>query len=85
MKTCRIWRTNYGRKVSKMNGLEANYINNPNDDYNITIEILYNDVDVANISKNVDKLELKFYANNEDVTIPVDWLLELLQTAKQSL
>ena len=68
-----------------MSGWSANYINNPNDDYNLTIELLYNNVDIAVIYKNKDKLELKFYANNEDMVVPIDWLSELLENAKKSI
>lgn len=40
----------------------ADYINNPYDDYNLVVEILYKDTDVAVISNGKDGMELKWYA-----------------------
>ncbi|MFL0269323.1 hypothetical protein [Candidatus Clostridium radicumherbarum] len=68
-----------------MKGWTADIVNNPNDDYNLMIEILYNEVDVAVIYKCEDELILKYYANKDDLVIPVDYLIKLLEDAKVRL
>lgn len=68
-----------------MDEWSADYTNNPYDDYNLLLEILYKDKDVAVIYNNENKLELKYYANANDLIIPVDWLLDLLEDAKKRL
>lgn len=68
-----------------MKGWTADIANNPNDDYNLVVEILYNEVDVAVIYKSGNELLLKYYANKDDLVVPVDYLLKLLQDAKVRL
>lgn len=68
-----------------MKGWTADIVNNPNDDYNLMIEILYNEVDVAVIYKCDDELILKYYASKDDLVIPVDYLIKLLEDAKARL
>ncbi len=68
-----------------MKGWTADIVNNPNDDYNLVIEVLYNEVDVAVIYKSEDELLLKYYANKEDLIVPVDYMIMLLKEAKERL
>ena len=68
-----------------MGGWTANYVNNPKDDYNLVLEILYNDVDVALIYMSENGLNLKYYASEHDYIIPVDWLSGLLSDATKRL
>jgi hypothetical protein len=63
----------------------AYYVNNPNDDYNLVVEILHGESEFAWIFKEEGSLKLKFYAHGEDVTIPGDWLIGLLNDAKLRL
>ena len=63
----------------------AYYSNNPDDDYNLIVEILYKDEDVALISNGKDGLELKWYANKKDIKVPVEWLSSLLLDAQKRL
>ena len=63
----------------------AYYTNNPNDDYNLVIEILYRDSDVAFISRGQNGLELKWYANESDLVVPLEWIYSLLADAKSRL
>jgi len=63
----------------------ANIINNPNNDYEIMIEINYGKIDVAAIKSGQNGLELELYANNKNFKIPVEWLLDLLHKAKQDI
>lgn len=68
-----------------MKGWTADIVNNQNDDYNLMIEILYNEVNVALIYKSQEELFLKYYANKDDLVIPVDYLIKLLEDAKVRL
>lgn len=68
-----------------MKGWTADIVNNPNDDYNLVVEILYNEVDVAVIYKSEDELLLKYYANKDDLVVPVDYMIKLLEDAKVRL
>lgn len=63
-------------------GWTADFVNDPNNDYEIVIELWYNRVNVALISKNDNRVELKWYANKNDLIIHVDWLNGLLIEAK---
>ena len=63
--------------VKSMEDWTAYYSNNPDDDYNLIVEILFKDEDIAMISNGIDGLELKWYASNADVKVPVEWLLSL--------
>ncbi|HEX2944947.1 MAG TPA: hypothetical protein VHT96_03220 [Clostridia bacterium] len=68
-----------------MDEWSADYGNNPYDDYNLIVEILYQDRDVAVIYKSENELKLKYYANENDLVIPLDWLLGLLKDVKERL
>jgi len=68
-----------------MNLWTADWTNDPNDDYNLTLEILYNDKDVAVIKRSPNGLILKWYASPEGLVIPVDWLSGLLLSAQEGI
>mgnify|MGYP000901461224 CR=1 FL=1 len=57
-----------------MSGWTADFANDPFDDYNLIVEILFNDEDVAVIKQGKDGLEMKWYATDKDIIIPVEWL-----------
>lgn len=61
----------------------ADFTNDPFNDYDIIMEILYNDEDVAVIKQGVQGLEMKWYANDSDIVIPVEWLSNLLNQAEE--
>ena len=63
----------------------ADFTNDPGNDYELAIEILYKGEDVAVIRKGEQGLELKLYANKEDLIIPVEWITSLLLEAKKKL
>lgn len=69
----------------KLEGWNANYVNDSNDDFNVLLEILHNDDDVAFVYQSDSGLKLKYYANENDTVIPVSWLLELLSDAVKKL
>lgn len=68
-----------------MSGWTADFANDPFDDYNLIVELLFNDEDVAVIKQSNDGLEMKWYASDKDLTIPVEWLNGLLREAKERL
>jgi len=68
-----------------MNQWEADFGNDPYNDYNLIVEILCDDEEIA-VVKNCDQgLIMTMYPNNKELSIPVDWLLELLLETKRRL
>jgi hypothetical protein len=65
----------------------ANYINDPYNDFEITLELLCNEIIVGVIqqAENGDKLELIWYEHDKALSVPVDWLIDLLNDAKRDL
>ncbi|MBC7765435.1 MAG: hypothetical protein H7Y41_03035 [Hyphomonadaceae bacterium] len=68
-----------------MSGWSADFSNDPFDDYKLIVEILFNDEDVAVIKQGISGLEIKWYSSDIDYIIPMEWLLELLNDAKNKL
>jgi hypothetical protein len=63
----------------------ADFCNDPYDDYNLIIEILCGDEEIAVIKQGQQRLEMKWYPNKEELIIPVEWLSELLLEAKKRM
>ena len=63
----------------------ADFTNDPFKDYEMIIEILCNGEDVAVIRQGENGLELKWYANHEDLMVPLDWITGLLVEAQKKL
>lgn len=63
----------------------ADFINDPNDDYNLYIEILYGDTEVAVIKPANNGPYIKWFSSPEDYIVPVEWLLGLLKQAQQRI
>lgn len=70
-----------------MNKWTAYWGNDPYDDYNLTLEILYmhDDNEVAVVKQSQQGLILKWYISPKGLTIPVDWFSKLLLDAKESI
>jgi len=68
-----------------MLGWAADYTNDPNNDYELVIEILYNDLDVGMICMGEKGLVLKWYASQVDINVPLDWFANLLSKARTDL
>ncbi len=60
----------------------ADITNDPNNDYNLMVEILHNGEDIAVIHKGEEGMELKWYAHKDDLIIPLEWILNLLLEIK---
>ena len=63
----------------------ADFTNDPYDDYNLIVEILCDDEDVAVIKQNGNSLDFVWYPNDKKQTIPVSWLLEILLEVKDRM
>ena len=63
----------------------ADFVNDPSDDYNLIVEVLCDDKDVAVIRNNGRELTIKWYPRASGLEVPVDWLIGLLSTAKERL
>lgn len=69
-----------------MNEWTADITNNPDDDYNLIIEILNNDEYIGRIYNDNEKgMTLKIYETNKQIDIPIEWLLNLFKQAKKDL
>lgn len=62
----------------------ADFVNDPNNDYELLVEILYEDKDVAIMKHGKNGLEITWYANQNDLTIPCNWLIGLISKLKQA-
>ncbi|AIF51667.1 hypothetical protein [Pelosinus sp. UFO1] len=67
-----------------MKGWSADFVNDPNNDFDIVVDISYEDTIVAIIRQGKDGLEIHWY-NNENLVIPVDWFVKLLVDVKDNL
>ena len=63
----------------------ADFTNDPNNDYELMIEILCNNKDVGVIKPGKHGLEFILFSHNEDIVIPFNWLLGLMNEANNSL
>ena len=63
----------------------ANFINDPNNDYELMIEILCDDEEVCVIKHGESNLEFTLFSHNKDIVIPFDWLLGLMNEANKKL
>ena len=64
----------------------ADYSNDPYDDYNLTIEILYDQTDVvAIIRQKPEGLVMTWYPQDKKLEMPVEWISGLLLDAKKNL
>lgn len=68
-----------------MENWTAYFANDPDDDYNLTVEILYEDEIVAMIKHGNNGLDLHLYSSENDLVIPFDWLYGLMTEAKRRL
>ena len=64
---------------------EADFTNDPNDDYNIVVEILYGDEDVAVIKRSDSGLVIKWYPGKGELTVPINWLSSLFAEAERRM
>ena len=61
------------------------WTNDPDDDYNLILELSYIDREVAVIKRSQNGLILKWYTSPEGLVIPVDWLSGLLLSAQEGI
>lgn len=68
-----------------MNGWNAITVNDPDNDYDLMIEIEYKNSDVGCIKKTTSGFDLLWYSNSTNLVIPIDWLESVIQKAKKEL
>lgn len=56
----------------------ADFVNDPKDDYNLVIEILYKGQEIGVIKHKKHNLKLLLYPHDENISIPLDWLFALI-------
>jgi len=68
-----------------MGSWAADIGNDPDDDYNLIMEILFDNEYVATIKRSPNGPTIKWYPNKNELTIPVNWLADILEEAKRSI
>ena len=68
-----------------MNNWSADFGNDPYDDYNLIVEILCDNEEIAVIKQGQNGLNLIWYPNEEEISMPVDWLLGLLEETQKRM
>jgi hypothetical protein len=69
-----------------MNQWAAEITNNPDKDYELYVELLEDDEYRARIEKSSqEQLVLRIYNTKQDVSLPVDWLVQVIAMAKKEL
>lgn len=68
-----------------MDKWSADFCNDPFDDYNLVVEILLNDEEIAVIKLDNNGTYINWYPHEKEVSIPLDWLLGLMLEAKKRL
>ena len=64
----------------------AEITNNPDKDYELYVELLEDDEYRARIEKSSqEQLVLRVYNTEHDVSLPVDWLVQVIVMAKREL
>ena len=64
----------------------AEITNNPDKDYELYIELLEDDEYRARIEiSSQEQLVLRVYNTEQDVSLPVDWLVQVIVMAKKAL
>ena len=64
----------------------AEITNNPDKDYELYIELLEDDEYRARIEiSSQEQLVLRVYNTEQDVSLPVDWLVQVIMMAKKEL
>ena len=64
----------------------AEITNNPDKDYELYVELLENDEYRARIEiSSPEQLVLRVYNTEQDVSLPVDWLVKVIAMAKEEL
>ena len=68
-----------------MNRWTADFSNDPDDNYNLVIEILQDEEYVARIKQTPQGLTIEWYPQKKLLLVPLDWLSKLLIEAQSSL
>ena len=63
----------------------ADFTNDPNNDYELMIEILCNGEDIGVIKREKSKLTFILFAHGKDLAIPFNWLLGIMNEANKNL
>ncbi len=64
----------------------AEITNNPDKDYELYVELLEDDEHRARIElSSPEQLILRVYNTEKDVSLPVDWLMQVITMAKQEI
>jgi len=64
----------------------AEITNNPDKDYELYVELLEDDAYRARIEISApEQLVLRVYNTEHDVSLPVDWLMQVIAIAKKEL
>lgn len=68
-----------------LNKWNALFVNDPDNDYNLMIELEYEEENVGYIVRKENRIEVVFYPSVNKITLPLDWLENVLDKAKLEL
>jgi len=63
----------------------ADFTNDPNNDYELMIEILCDDEDIGVIRPGKYGLEFILFSHSKNIVIPFDWILNVMNEANNKL
>ncbi|MBU7008839.1 hypothetical protein [Phosphitispora fastidiosa] len=63
----------------------ADFTNDPDDDYNLIIDVWYGDEHSGQIRNSIEGLEIVWFPNDQVRNVPLDWFLGVLLEAKKAL
>lgn len=68
--------------MSKWNAV---FVNDPDNDYDLMVELECDNENVGIIKRNRDGLEVVFPPTSSPISIPLGWLIEILDKARREL
>lgn len=63
-----------------MQKLVADYVNDPENNFDLMVEILSEDKEIAMIRKVEGEYRLVVFKSSEDIEIPLSWLNDVIKT-----
>lgn len=64
---------------------EALFVNDPDEDYALTMELSHAGEVIAIVRQDLGTLVVDFYPPSTPIRMPLDWLIKRLQTAQTDL
>jgi hypothetical protein len=73
------------RRIIRLSKWNAIFVNDPDNDYNLIIELECDEDNVGYIKRIGSRLDVVFYPSKNKVEIPLEWLANVIDKAKKEL